>query len=115
MEVVNVSATHDLTIFARENVGNATAIVYNEQTKNQESQIVATTYNAGKLTFTLAYQTSEGDNYFVILNNEAGTEELAKFKMYCTDATDLQRYSVSDGQFTEPNTATNSNEFIEPA
>lgn len=100
MEVVIPNSTHTLTIYGRENVGAAVAIVYNEQTKGKESVNVVTSYAEGRLSFTLAYDMTEGNNYFVILNQEGIDKELCKFKVFCTSATDLQRYALSDGKYT---------------
>ena len=100
MEVVTPNSTHTLTIYGRENVGNAIAVVYNEQTKGKESVNIVTSYTEGRLSFTLAYDMTEGNNYFVILNADGQDKELAKFKIFCTDSTDLQRYALTDGKYT---------------
>ena len=100
MEVVTPNSSHTLTIYSRENIGDAVAIVYNEQTNDNEKKPITTTYNEGKLTFTLDYEMTEGNNYFVIINNQSESEEIAKFKIFCTSATDLQRYALSDGKYT---------------
>ena len=110
MEVVTPNISHTLTIYGRENVGNAVAVVYDEQSNTNNPQTVSTTYNEGKLTFTLEYDMTEGNNYFLILNNEAGSEELAKVKLFCTSATDLQRYALTDGKFTYA--PASDNEFV---
>ncbi len=100
MEVVTPNSSHTLTIYSRENIGDAVAIVYNEQTNDNEKKPITTSYTEGRLSFTLVYDMTEGNNYFVILNADGQDKELAKFKVFCTDSTDLQRYALTDGKYT---------------
>ncbi len=100
MEVVVPNSNHTFTVYGRETLGDAIAVVYNEQTKERNEIDVNTMYTEGRITFDLTYDMEEGNNYFIILNEEDADKELCKFKVFCTSATDLQRYALSDGKYT---------------
>ena len=100
MEVVTPNSTHTFTVYGRETQEDAVVIVYNEQNKDKQEVTVPTIYSEGRLTFNLVYDMEEGNNYFIIVNDPIESKELCKFKVFCTSATDLQRYALSDGKYT---------------
>lgn len=65
-------------------------------------------YSNDSASFTIDYEIEEGIYYFLIIYQ--GTRELAKVKIFCTTQTDLQDYSITEGEFTEA--PASSNDFI---
>lgn len=87
--------------------GNVDVWVRDEITSGSNISVVAATYLNGILTMTLDFNAVEGRYYYVIVSQS--NNELVKFKMFCTDQTDLQDYLITDGDFT---TAPTSNDTI---
>ena len=58
---------------------------------------LAATYVNGVLGFSYDFTAVEGVFYYVIVSQS--NSELVKFKIFCTDQTDLQDYLITDGDF----------------
>lgn len=50
--------------------------------------------------------------YSFKLISETTNEELYRGKIYCTDQTDLEKFSINDGQFTYYEDTDNDNQYI---
>lgn len=67
---------------------------------------VTASYTLGKLEFDYDFGGIEGRNYYVIIKQT--DEEVVKFKMFCTDQTDLQDYNPTEGDYKEAPQTNNS-------
>ncbi len=80
------------------NVGaNIDVNTLDESTNVEVPVSVSATFSEGLMTFSNDFDLVEGRYYFVIVSQ--GTEEICKFKIFCTDQTDLQNYKITDGDF----------------
>ena len=111
MEIVESGSKQtELTVPTRSFDTTATVTVKftNESTNIATSNNVLATYLDGAATFTIDYNATEDVFYYVIMSQS--NNELTKFKVYCTDQTDLQNYKITDGDFVT--VAQDSDEII---
>lgn len=86
---------------------DVTLSVTDESTNIITATILTATLSNGAIVFSHDFNAVEGRYYFVVITQ--GVTELVKFKIFCTDQTDLQDYKVTEGDFT---TAPQANDTI---
>lgn len=82
--------------------------IQDEGNRTYSSATVPATYLNGVITFDYDFEAVEGTFYFVIASQS--DRELVKFKVFCTDQTDLQNYTTSEGLYKTP--VQSNNDFI---
>ncbi len=72
--------------------------LYNESSEVTTATTVTATYTNGVMGFNYDFGGNEGQYYYVIMAQSSS--ELVKFKMFCTNQTDLQNFKITEGDFT---------------
>ena len=92
------------------NVFNINIITENEGDRTEFIETVEATYSNGQLSFEMEFTPIESTFYFSRVRNESANRELLKFKSFCTNQTDLQDYTTSEGLYITP--PQSDNDFI---
>jgi hypothetical protein len=92
------------------NVFNINIITENESDRTEFIETVEATYSNGQLSFEMEFTPIESTFYFSRVRNESANRELLKFKSFCTNQTDLQDYTTSEGVYITP--PQSDNDFI---
>jgi hypothetical protein len=71
--------------------------ITDEETNTSITEITTATKEANYLYITPTYTFKEGGYYTIRIT---GTNEIYRGKVYCTNQTDLEKFSVNSGEFT---------------
>lgn len=89
--------------------------IYNKSTRETTTFLdVDASYTGGVITFSLDFQGTKNTQYYLIVTDSATQTNgklLFNANAVCTDQTDLQDFSIVEGDFIRPTQS--SNEFIE--
>lgn len=98
MQIIRTSETSNISVPSREFTnGSIDLSIEKESIRDTFEAVVTASYDLGVMTFDYNFEATEGSYLFVVASqNDA---ELVKFKVYCTDQTDLQNYSIDDGLY----------------
>jgi hypothetical protein len=90
--------TNQIKVYVRAHLSDQYTIdVYNEHTKKTTSEGVTGVYDGTSFTFDTDYQFEKQRWYMMKLF--AGLKLINHSKIYCTDQTDFEKYSVLDGYY----------------
>lgn len=79
-------------------VGNVTVTITDEATNTSTSVVTAATLNTNFFAITPVYTFIEGGTYtFKVV----GTSELYRGKIFCTDQSNLEKFTVNQGEYTQ--------------
>lgn len=110
MEIIKTPEVSNITVPSRSVTdGNDIELaVIDEETRVTNDIAITANYANGELTFSIDFGGVDGRYYYVVATQSG--RELTKFKMYCTNQTELQDYSITEGDFIEA--PEGDNEFI---
>ena len=113
MIIVEAIATaQSISVYVREHTGTSYSVVIVDESLNDTStSTVSGTVTDGLLTINVTYNFIEG-RYYSLKIYRSGA--LITFqKVYCTDQTDFDKYSVLEGYYTQP-TKTATEYIVKP-
>lgn len=90
--------THSISVYIRQEVTTATAVVLEEETQIETTSIITGTYASGVLTFTLTHTFLDKRFYFLELSSEG--VNINKSKIFATTETDLEAFSMNTDYYT---------------
>ena len=103
-----VSTTSNTITFAPRLVETSVSVkITDEETNTSTTESLTATISGNFLVINPSYTFVEGRYYNIKVT---GSEELYRGKVYCTDQTDLEKFSVNSGEFTYYND--NDNQYI---
>lgn len=109
---MHIVSTTDRRIYfvPREHAASVSVKITDEQTNTSTtySTYAAITGNFSEITLN---ELSEETFYFLELSSNADDQEIYRGKVFCTNQTDLEKYTVNQGQYTSYEKA-NANEYI---
>jgi hypothetical protein len=108
MIIIQTNSITSISVPSRQFTGDVDLAIQDEQLRSTSSAMVTATYSDGLMNFDYDFQGVESRYYFVIATQ--GDNELVKWKMFCTNQTDLQNYSISEGEYVTP--PQSNNDFI---
>ena len=83
--------------------------ITDEETNTSSTESLTATQEANYLHITPTY-TFEQDRYYTI--RITGTNEIYRGKVFCTNQTDLEKFSINNGEFTHYEDTDNDNKYI---
>ena len=86
-----------------------TVTVTNESTNTSQSQTLTPVVSGNHINITGTFTFAEGIFYYFVVSQ--GGSEIYRGNIFCTDQTDLEDYTVNQGQYTSYEKA-NANEYI---
>lgn len=112
------TGAQDITVIPRfEPTGNVRVTINSDDKNAQQHQsTISPTYSNGYLTMSVTFASGEdlkeGRNYSVKVEEEIDSVWTMAYRglIYCTDQTDLPKYTINSGKFTEYASA--DNEFL---
>ena len=91
-------SSQQIEVYVREHTTTTYLVeIVNEHTKKVTSQAVVGTYNGTSFVFDVTY-TFEKQRWYM-MKLFAGAQLINHSKIYCTNQTDFQKYSVLDGYY----------------
>ena len=83
--------------------------ITDEETNTSSTESLTATQEANYLHITPTY-TFEQDRYYTI--RITGTNEIYRGKVFCTNQTDLEKFSINNGEFSYYEDTDNDNQYI---
>lgn len=105
-----VSTTSSTITFAPRAVETGVSVkITDEETNTSATESLTATESGNFLSITPSYTFKEGRYYNIKVS---GSTELYRGKVYCTNQTDLEKFSVNNGEFTYYEDTDNDNQYI---
>lgn len=86
-----------------------TVTVTNESTNTSQAETLTPSVSGNHINLTGTFTFSEGIFYYFVVTQ--GANEIYRGNIFCTDQTDLEEYTVNQGQYESYQKA-NANEYI---
>lgn len=105
-----VSTTSSTITFAPRLVEtNVSVKITDEETNTSATESLTATESGNFLVIEPSYTFKEGRYYNIKVT---GSNEIYRGKVYCTNQTDLEKFSVNNGEFTYYEDTDNDNQYI---
>ena len=88
---------------------SVSVLITDEETNVSATESLTATKEANYLRITPSYNFVEGRYYTIKIT---GTNEIYRGKVYCTNQTDLEKFSINNGEFTYYEDTDNDNQYI---
>ena len=95
-----IATAQQVSVYIRSSATNYQAKVVDEQTLVETSSTVTGTYSEGLFTFNLTHSFEDNRFYWLYVNDSDTSANLNKSKIFITDQSDLQVYSMPDDFYT---------------
>lgn len=89
--------------------GNVVVMVTNETTNTSQQETITPVLSGNFMQITGTFTFAESIFYYFVVSQ--GSNEIYRGKIYCTDQTDLEKYTTNQGQY-EIYEKANANEYI---
>lgn len=86
-----------ITLVPRAFETSVSVVITDEETNTSTTESLTATRDVNYLVIDPAYTFVEGRYYTIKVT---GTDELYRGKVYCTNQTDLEKFSINNGEFT---------------
>lgn len=95
-----ITTAQEVNVYVRDTTGSTfNVIVIDESLNSTDTNVVSGTITDYILTLDVTYNFVEGRFYGLKIYN--GTDLINFSKIYCTEQTDLENYSVTDSYYTQ--------------
>ena len=88
---------------------SVSVLITDEETNTSTTESLTATQEANYLHITPSYNFVEGRYYTIKIS---GSNEIYRGKVYCTNQTDLEKFSINSGEFTYYEDTDNDNQYI---
>ena len=100
-----ISTAQNIDVYVREHTGSTYTITVIDETLNSEStSTVSGTATDGILNIDITYNFIEG-RYYMLKIFDSSSNLLTFQKIYCSDQSDFDKFSVLEGYYTQPTKA----------
>lgn len=106
MEIIQTNTVTTISVPSRQFSGDIDITIQDEELRSKSTATVSATYTDGLMSFDYDFQGVENRFYFVVATQN--DSELVKFKMFCTNQTDLQNFTTSENEYVTPIQSDNS-------